>query len=178
MGGQRFVFDLTHDRLGHATDLPFNLESIESVIELVGVGLPEAIDAQSSTPVYYLISDPLITEELQQQNATLALWKVLNDSANGGVVHLVNGSLSVGETLLPPTASLHYLLRHFLHRGHPVSHTVISDRPAGPPFADNFLDSFLDTHWPATVSSNEHLERLANLLADALHRVSHLFFSQ
>lgn len=59
-----------------------------------------------------------------------------------------------------------------MRNGRPLSHTVIADRPAFPPFADTFIDSFLDTRWPPSPVANDYLLRLANLLADVLHRVS------
>lgn len=107
--------------------------------------------------------------QFQQDNNTSALWSTLNSSANGVV--LLNGSAEVETTLLPPSASTQAFLKFFIRRGHPISHAIISDRPAGPPFADTYLDSFLDTQWPPSSSADDHLSRLANLLADALHRV-------
>ncbi|VDL57847.1 unnamed protein product [Hymenolepis diminuta] len=167
-GSQRFLFDLTHDRLARSAGLPFKTDSIESIIELVGVGLPQTTVA-NNTPIYYLLSDPNVTQHFHQEDSTSALWRTLNTSANG--VILLNGSSYVETPLLPPSASSQALLKFFIHRKHPISHTIISDRPAGPPFADYFFDSFLDVQWPAQNASDEYLNRLANLLADALHRL-------
>nr|CDS29683.2 Nicastrin [Hymenolepis microstoma] len=167
-GSQRFFFDLTHDRLARASGLPFKTDSIESIIELVGIGLPQTT-AANGVPIYYLLSDPSVAQYFHKEEATSALWRTLNASANE--VILLNGSSSVETTILPPSASLQAMLRFFIHREHPISHTIISDRPAGPPFADYFLDSFLDTQWPAQNASDDYLNRLANLLADALHRL-------
>ncbi|VDN99315.1 unnamed protein product [Rodentolepis nana] len=168
-GSQRFFFDLTHDRLARSSGLPFKPDSIESIIELAGIGLPQTT-AANDAPIYYLLSDPNVTQYFHQEEATSSLWRTLNASANGGVI-LLNGSSSVETTILPPSASLQALLRFFINRKLPISHTIISDRPAGPPFADYFLDSFLDTQWPARNASDDYLNRLANLLADALHRL-------
>ncbi|KAM7536033.1 hypothetical protein Aperf_G00000089753 [Anoplocephala perfoliata] len=164
MGSQRFLFDLTHGRLARTSGHPLSVESIESIIELVGVGLPQ--EDTSKNPIYYLLSDPNVTQH--QENITSALWNTLNTSANGVV--LLNGSEAVETTLLPPSASSQAFLKFFIRRGHPISHTIISDRPAGPPFADTYLDSFLDAQWPPSPSADDHLGRLADLLADALHR--------
>ena len=58
MGSQRFLFDLAHGRVGQASGLPLTTHSIESVIELVGLGLPQ--EDGNKTPTYYLISDPTV----------------------------------------------------------------------------------------------------------------------
>lgn len=159
--------------MARSAGLPFKTDSIESIIELVGVGLPQTTVA-NNTPIYYLLSDFNVTQHFHQEAATSALWRTLNSSANG--VILLNGSSSVETPLLPPSASSQALLNFFIHREHPISHTIISDRPAGPPFADYFFDSFLDVQWPAQNASDEYLNRLANLLADALHRVGWLSY--
>ncbi len=62
MGSQRFLFDLTRGRIAQASGVPFTGESIESVIELAGVGLPTS--NASSKSVYYLLSDPKITQQV------------------------------------------------------------------------------------------------------------------
>nr|CDS23988.1 Nicastrin [Echinococcus granulosus] len=167
MGSQRFLFDLTHGRVAQASDLPLNVESVESVIELAGIGLP--LEDDRKLPIYYLLCDPGIAQ--QTENITSSIWRALNASADdqGSTVRFLNGSL-VPPALLPPSLSTQALLKYFVRKGRPLSHIVISDRPATPPFADTFIDSFLDTRWPPSPTANEYLLRLANLLADALHR--------
>ncbi|KAL5109363.1 Nicastrin [Taenia crassiceps] len=167
MGSQRFLFDLTHGRVAQASGLPLNVESVEAVIELAGIGLPR--EDEEELPTYYLLSDPAIAQ--QTENITSSIWRALNDSAGGqnNTVRFLNGSI-VSPTLLPPSLSTQALLKYFIRNGRPLSHTVISDRPAVPPFADTFIDSFLDTRWPPSPAANEYLLRLANLLADVLHR--------
>ncbi|KAL5969707.1 Nicastrin [Taenia solium] len=167
MGSQRFLFDLTHGRVAQASGLPINVESVEAVIELAGIGLPR--EDEEKLPTYYLLSDPAIAQ--QTENITSSIWRALNASADGqgNAVRFLNGSIS-SPTLLPPSLSTQALLKYFMRNGSPLSHTVISDRPAAPPFADTFVDSFLDTRWPPSPAANDYLLRLANLLADVLHR--------
>lgn len=62
MGSQRFLFDLTHGRLARTSGHPLNVESIESIIELVGVGVPQ--EDASNNPIYYLLSDPNVTQHV------------------------------------------------------------------------------------------------------------------
>ncbi|VDM33904.1 unnamed protein product [Hydatigera taeniaeformis] len=155
MGSQRFLFDLTHERIAQASGLPLNAESVESVIELANIGLPQ--EDERKLPIYYLLSDPDISRQVA--------------GGQGNEVLFLNGSI-VSPTLLPPSSSTQPLLKYFMQNGRPLSHIIISDRPALPPFADTFVDSFLDTRWPPSPLANEHLLRLANLLADMLHRVS------
>ncbi|VDK31772.1 unnamed protein product [Taenia asiatica] len=167
MGSQRFLFDLTHSRVAQASGLPINVESVEAVIELAGIGLPR--ENEEKLPTYYLLSDPAIAQ--QTEDITSSIWRALNASADGqgNAVRFLNGSIS-SPTLLPPSLSTQALLKYFMRNGSPLSHTVISDRPAAPPFADTFIDSFLDTRWPPSPAANDYLLRLANLLADVLHR--------
>uniref|UniRef100_A0A5K3EI60 Nicastrin n=1 Tax=Mesocestoides corti TaxID=53468 RepID=A0A5K3EI60_MESCO len=166
MGSQRFLFDLSQGHIAQASGSP--IKSIESVIELTGVGLPKYEDKS----IYYLLSDIEIAK--QTENVTSAIWKSLNDSAasQGGQVVLLNGSVPGPEPmLLPPSVSTQALLTYYDMQGVPLSHTVISDRPGRSPYADEWIDSFLDKKWPPTPEAGEHLLQLANVLADALHRL-------
>ncbi|VDD79627.1 unnamed protein product [Mesocestoides corti] len=183
MGSQRFLFDLSQGHIAQASGSP--IKSIESVIELTGVGLPKYEDKS----IYYLLSDIEIAKQVssiflllqckqfyhfQTENVTSAIWKSLNDSAasQGGQVVLLNGSVPGPEPmLLPPSVSTQALLTYYDMQGVPLSHTVISDRPGRSPYADEWIDSFLDKKWPPTPEAGEHLLQLANVLADALHRL-------
>lgn len=69
MGSQRFLFDLTHGRVAQASGLPINVESVEAVIEVAGIGLPR--EDEEKLPIYYLLSDPAIA---QQVGVAFMLW--------------------------------------------------------------------------------------------------------
>lgn len=63
MGSQRFGFDLFNGHIGKMSGTPFTPESIESVIELSGIGLAN-VDAATHKSTYYLLSDPEIAHKV------------------------------------------------------------------------------------------------------------------
>uniref|UniRef100_A0A0V0J209 Nicastrin n=2 Tax=Schistocephalus solidus TaxID=70667 RepID=A0A0V0J209_SCHSO len=166
MGSQRLLFDLTNMRMAARSGAPFTIESIESVLELSAVGLP---DSKANVSTYFLISDPEISQATI--NVTSAIWRALNKSTTVFPgVNFVNLTEVKPGLPLPPTVSLQALLTQYRRIGRQLSHTVIFDRD-GPPYADPRMDSFLDVTWPpeSLPYADGILLNLANVVANAIY---------
>ncbi|VDK87494.1 unnamed protein product [Dibothriocephalus latus] len=67
-GSQRLLFDLANTRIAVRSGAPFTIESIESVLEISAVGLP---DSKANVYTYFLISDPEISQEVRVRSCHL-----------------------------------------------------------------------------------------------------------